>query len=78
MPNFGQMAFSAEGELEFAAHDVVNDQVDMWITTSAADSVHAAGDIMRQYVDAVGHAPMAPDWLVGYWHSLPEQIRHVL
>ena len=27
MPNFGTMAFSADGELQFAAHDVINGQV---------------------------------------------------
>ncbi len=37
-------------------------QLDYWVT--AADS---PADIERQYADATGHAPIMPDWALGFW-----------
>ena len=57
----------AVGEATFAANRtvwkaVVCDQIDYWIT--AADS--PAG-ILSQYADATGHAPVMPEWGLGFW-----------
>eukprot|EP00658_Telonema_sp_P-2_P004998 TRINITY_DN11875_c0_g17_i1.p1 TRINITY_DN11875_c0_g17~~TRINITY_DN11875_c0_g17_i1.p1 ORF type:complete len:692 (-),score=129.80 TRINITY_DN11875_c0_g17_i1:280-2355(-) len=47
------------------------DQVDLFVTTFGAgkQGFEAHEDVMRHYVDAVGHAPPLPDWAAGYWHS---------
>eukprot|EP00463_Aulacantha_scolymantha_P003726 TRINITY_DN461_c0_g1_i2.p1 TRINITY_DN461_c0_g1~~TRINITY_DN461_c0_g1_i2.p1 ORF type:complete len:433 (-),score=81.46 TRINITY_DN461_c0_g1_i2:20-1318(-) len=46
-------------------------QLDFFVTTfvSGSKPSQRGFDIMHQYVDAVGHIPMMPDWAAGYWHS---------
>lgn len=39
-------------------------QIDYWITVGETPA-----DILSNYADATGHAPMLPDWAAGYWHS---------
>ncbi len=39
-------------------------QIDYWIT--AGDT---PADIMSNYADVTGHAPMLPDWAAGFWQS---------
>ncbi|MDX2082007.1 MAG: glycoside hydrolase family 31 protein [Terrimicrobiaceae bacterium] len=38
--------------------------IDYWITTAKEPSC-----ILRNYVDATGHAPMLPEWAAGFWQS---------
>ncbi|WP_072724587.1 TIM-barrel domain-containing protein, partial [Bifidobacterium lemurum] len=40
----------------------VCDQIDYWITTGANPA-----QIERQYADATGHAPVMPEWGLGFW-----------
>eukprot|EP00929_Paragymnodinium_shiwhaense_P065119 TRINITY_DN32681_c0_g1_i3.p1 TRINITY_DN32681_c0_g1~~TRINITY_DN32681_c0_g1_i3.p1 ORF type:complete len:860 (-),score=106.41 TRINITY_DN32681_c0_g1_i3:263-2842(-) len=83
MPNFGSMSMMDDAT-QWVAHDPVNRQIDVFITTHAAppastrnegkDSCDAsrksrAQDLLRHYVDATGHAPMLPQWASGFWHS---------
>lgn len=46
-------------------------QLEFFVTTFSSGSAPSkrAFDIMNNYVDAVGHIPMIPDWATGYWHS---------
>lgn len=37
-------------------------QIDYWVTAGDAPA-----DIMRHYADATGHAPVMPDWGLGFW-----------
>ena len=80
MPNFGKMELGGgggsrleRGEHEWTAHDAAHHQIDLWITTfetgSAKGKIDAAQQLLKHFVDAVGHVPVAPAWLSGYWHS---------
>jgi alpha-D-xyloside xylohydrolase len=53
----------------WTAHAVT--QLDYFIATSSASAgaSAAAGEIMRAFADAVGHAPPLPSFAAGYWHS---------
>lgn len=71
MPNFGQQILN-DNTTVFSAHDPVNEQIDFWVTTRAANTaghMAAAQSILHNFVDAVGHAPILPEWASGYWHS---------
>ena len=39
-------------------------QMDYWVTVG-----ETSAQILEQYVDATGHAPMLPDWAAGFWQS---------
>jgi alpha-D-xyloside xylohydrolase len=39
-------------------------QLDYWITVGSAPA-----EILSNYVDATGHAPLLPDWAAGFWQS---------
>lgn len=46
--------------------------IELWVTTTPATPVYAAGtphpmlSLLRQYADAVGHAPLMPSWAAGF------------
>ena len=46
-------------------------QIDLWVTTSDSSDSDTApfADIMRQYADATGHAPVLPAFATGFWQS---------
>lgn len=57
----------AVGEVSFGRNRTTwtagaSDQIDYWIT--AADT---PARILAQYANATGHAPMMPDWGMGFW-----------
>ena len=67
MPNYGGVEFGAQNTT-WTGYSAK--QIDYWIGTFAEKSnVVPFGDIMHSYVDAVGHAPMLPSTVAGYWHS---------
>jgi alpha-D-xyloside xylohydrolase len=39
-------------------------QIDYWITAG-----NGPADILSNYADVTGHAPMLPDWAAGFWQS---------
>lgn len=42
-------------------------QLDIWITTTQANSPNPTGDILSNYVDTTGHAPSLPYFASGFW-----------
>lgn len=68
MPNYGGVSFAGNATTWKA--DAAT-QVDYFITVpGAADTAaQSGGSIMNNYVDAVGHAPVLPEYAMGYWHS---------
>ena len=46
-------------------------QIDDFVTVPPASAKPASNGpaIMNAFVDAVGHAPVMPEWGMGYWHS---------
>ena len=68
MPNYGGVDFT--GNTTTWTADAAR-QIDYFITVPGADATPgtAGGAIMNNYVDAVGHAPMLPEYAMGYWHS---------
>jgi alpha-D-xyloside xylohydrolase len=68
MPNYGSVSFE-ETFTNWTAHSAK--QIDYFVTTfqSNSSSNETAADIMSNYVDAVGHAPLLPWYASGYWHS---------
>ena len=68
MPNYGSVSFQ-DTDTNWTAHSAR--QIDYFVTTfqSSSSSSQAAADIMSNYVDAVGHAPLLPWYASGYWHS---------
>ena len=71
MPNFGSMELQ-DDQVSWVAHDPINAQIDLFITTfsaGSAGSAQAAQEIMTAFVDATGHSPVMPEWAAGYWHS---------
>lgn len=59
----------AVGRVEMAANRVrwvaqECDQIDYWVSVADRPST-----ILRRYADAVGHAPVLPDWATGLWQS---------
>eukprot|EP00118_Oscarella_pearsei_P028917 m.3257 g.3257 ORF g.3257 m.3257 type:complete len:665 (+) comp9197_c0_seq1:1041-3035(+) len=68
MPNYGDVAFMNDA-VTWSAHEAI--QIDYFVTTrsSSGNASTAAGDVLSNYVDAVGHSPMLPWYASGYWHS---------
>jgi len=42
-------------------------QFDIWVTTSTANTTNPPADILSNYHDAVGHAPVLPYYASGFW-----------
>ncbi|KAA8820209.1 glycoside hydrolase family 31 protein [Bifidobacterium vespertilionis] len=58
-PSVGHATFAAnrtEWQADFS------DQIDYWITAGSTPA-----QIERQYADATGHAPVMPEWGLGFW-----------
>lgn len=75
MPNFGSVDFGynngSTSGIQWVAYSAV--QIDYFVTVISADAVKnrtlMGRDVMSNFVDAVGHALMLPEWAAGYWHS---------
>jgi len=71
MPNYGGVDFGQKNTSEVRWSAQVSTQTDYFITIPESTSTPstAGNQVMHSYVDAVGHAPMLPDYAKGYWHS---------
>lgn len=58
-PSVGRAAFGMN-RTEWSSE--CSDQIDYWITSG-----RTLKQVERQYADATGHAPMMPEWALGYW-----------
>ncbi|XP_065845172.1 uncharacterized family 31 glucosidase ORF2-like [Oscarella lobularis] len=68
MTNYGQVTFN-DHNTTWTAEEAT--EIDLFVTTSGtnASSAEAVVQIMKNYVDAVGHSPVPPEYALGYWHS---------
>ena len=44
-------------------------QIDFWVTAAPSNSSDPFTDLLRQYADATGHAPVLPAFATGFWQS---------
>lgn len=58
-PSIGSATFSLNRTEWFAQS---TPQIDYWVTAGGSPA-----DIMHNYADATGHAPVMPDWGLGFW-----------
>lgn len=58
-PSIGSANFSMNRTEWFAQS---TPQIDYWVTAGGSPA-----DIMHNYADATGHAPVMPDWGLGFW-----------
>lgn len=58
-PAVGRATFAANQTQWVAA---ASDQIDYWVTAGETPA-----QIERQYADATGHAPVMPEWGMGFW-----------
>ena len=71
MPNYGGVDFGALNGAQIEWRAIEATQVDYFVTVAdaAVEKGTEGNDVLHNYVDAVGHAPMLPAHAVGYWHS---------
>ena len=69
MPNYGRVDFEPH-TTNWTALSAA--QIDFWVSATPGGAASQAAmhmALMKQYADAVGHAPMLPESVAGYWHS---------
>ena len=69
MPNYGRVDFEPQ-TTNWTALSAA--QIDFWVSAAPGGALNQAAihmALMKQYADAVGHAPMLPESVAGYWHS---------
>ena len=74
LPSFGNVSLAADGTHTWTS--VATSNIDIWITTTPAAPPAPTADpaaasplalMLRNYVDAVGHAAPMPSYVAGFW-----------
>ena len=66
LPGYGSFDAS-QGGVSWHANAAQN--VDFWVSAPPATTTNALADLLGGYADAVGHAPVMPEYATGFWQS---------
>ena len=68
LPSYGNLSISPENITWFST---ASQNIDFWVTTTTATTSTASpfADLLRQFVDAVGHSPPMPFYSTGFIQS---------
>jgi len=64
LPSFGGVALDPDNTTWISVYAY---QLDIWVSTSSSNTTSPTGDILSNYVDTTGHAPMLPYFASGFW-----------
>jgi alpha-D-xyloside xylohydrolase len=64
LPSFGGVSLDADSTTWTSVYAY---QLDIWVSTYTTNTTNPTGDILSNYVDATGHAPMLPYYASGFW-----------